>query len=129
MTIPVLSDVDFEGALLLGGVDSAAGQVPTSTGPGQPLAWSTPGGGFTIVPVTLSFGTKPVGGRRFVITTVTVSPSATVFILPSAANGDELEFDSFVASASVTAANQITAFIKAVPGPVVGSRTFDLFIK
>ena len=55
-----------------------------------------------------------------------------VIMVPSAAldptnyDFDELDMDNFTCAAYVSAANTITAFIMAIPGPVTGTRDFNI---
>jgi hypothetical protein len=77
--------------------------------------------------VTVQFGAVPVRSHRATIPMVGALPGQTVVMVPAAdLAGDELEMDTFVCAARVITPGQIDAFITAVPGPVVGSRRFNL---
>lgn len=81
----------------------------------------------TVTSHVLNFGSSAVFSGVFTINT----PAAVgrpAIVTASAANGDELEFDGFTCSAVIDAIDTVTIYATANPGPVVGSRTFDLLI-
>lgn len=77
--------------------------------------------------VTLDFGTSAVYAKQFVITTVPVIAGIKVIMTPSG-ESDEYEMDGLICAAKATNTDEITAYVRAVPGPVSGNRTFNLFI-
>jgi hypothetical protein len=87
------------------------------------------GGGTPIVvtPLTLDFGTTLTSAKTFVVTTP-ATIGKTAIVTPSIDNGDELEFDNFSCAASVTNTDEVTITVTAHPGPVMGTRAFELVL-
>jgi hypothetical protein len=83
--------------------------------------------------VTIDFGApgKKTINTTFTITGVTTNQNivmAPSLVMPSGLSVDELEMDTFICSAYVSAADTIQAIIQAYPGPVTGTRNFNLTI-
>lgn len=85
------------------------------------------GGGSAVVDqVTLDFGAAPVFAKTFTFTVAgAVAGQKVVMSTESDAEG-ETEMDGFACAARCPATDTVAASIQAVPGPVTGSRTFNL---
>jgi hypothetical protein len=87
-------------------------------------------GGAAITVKTLDFGALPVTSKTFIFAhagaltgqNVTAGPSGK---MPDGLSADELEMDGLSIAAFVSANDQITAVVTAVPGPVSGQRNFN----
>jgi hypothetical protein len=79
--------------------------------------------------VTLDFGSLGVKSKRFsfAVTGATTGKLVTMVADPETL-GDELEMDGFTCAAWVSATNTVEAFIQAIPGPVSGTRDFNVVI-
>jgi hypothetical protein len=80
--------------------------------------------GASVEQVTLDFGTAPVWGKSFVAALPGAQPGDRIVI--SAERSDETEMDGLAASARVVLADQVEIDVHATPGPVTGSRVFNI---
>ena len=83
------------------------------------------GGAVSIEEVTLDFGVWPVLTKTFVFALAGASIGERV-LMSAQGTGDELEYDGFSCAARVSAEDEITAHVHAVPGPVTGARVFNI---
>lgn len=95
---------------------------------GDAGAFAGGGGGATPVEVVVDFGNVPVWSKGFTITTTATAGQKVVMTASAETDGDELEMDGFMAAARVTGTDTVEAFIQAFPGPVTGTRRFNLLI-
>jgi hypothetical protein len=77
--------------------------------------------------VSIDLGTVPRWSHR-VSFTLTAEAGQRVLMTPSGDDGDEAEMDGLTCAARVTATDTIEAFIVAHPGPVAGTRTFNILL-
>lgn len=103
-------------------------QVPQWNGSAWVPATVSAGGGTTVGvrQVTLDFGPVPVYAKGFVFAaTATVGQRV---LMTAAGESDEAEMDGFACAARVSGANEVTAYVVATPGPVSGTRVFNLIV-
>jgi hypothetical protein len=89
------------------------------------------GAGSATIEVELDLGSVPVYDKAITFTAsgATVGQRVTMTHSGNTATGrdaDENEMDALIARAYVSATNQITAFVSALPGPVTGKYKFNL---
>jgi len=95
-------------------------------------AFAVGGGGAPSV-VQVDFGSAPVSSKFVSFTHSGATTGQRVIMVasavpPSGLSADELEMDSFVCSARVSATNTIDVFIQAMPGAVMGLRNFNYVV-
>ncbi len=88
------------------------------------------GGGVTIYTKTIDFGSIPRDSITTSFSHIGALINNKVIItasgsMPVGVDLDELEMDTLIASAYVSAADTITVIINAIPGPVSGERNFN----
>lgn len=76
--------------------------------------------------VTLDFGSEPTWSKTFTVALAGASAGQKIVMSAAATADGELEMDGFACAARVTATDQIEASIQAVPGPVTGTRVFNI---
>lgn len=115
----------------------AAGQVLGKTGTGPTdFGWVTlaagGGGSTTVHSVTLDFGAAGVRGKTFTFAQPLATAGAKVLMtVAGPADGraqDELEMDGLEAAAVCLTNGEITATVRANPGPVSGQYTFNYIL-
>lgn len=79
--------------------------------------------------VALDFGTLPRPSAKFTFAASGATTGSRVFMQADPeVLGDDLEMDGFACAAWVSSANNITAYVQAVPGPVMGTYNFQVFV-
>lgn len=107
------------------GADAGTGDVTINATGG--------GGGGTIYQALVDFGTEPLDGTKFTITTISCTVGQKVIVsaaadMPAGVDMDELEMDGLICAARVSATNTIEVQVMASPGPVTGQRNFNLMV-
>lgn len=125
LTTPVQGSIEYNsGTFYI--TDSTSIQQVIAT-----QAWVNSTNSTNIVSVTVNFNTQKTINTTFTVAgalttqNIVMTPS---LVMPSGLSQDELEMDTFICAAYVSAANTVQAIIQAYPGPVVGNRTFNLTI-
>lgn len=83
--------------------------------------------GNAMTSVTLDFGSVPVYSKAFTLEVPGLLTTANVAVVHDP-DSDEAEMDGFSSAAFCSADGILTAFIQAIPGPVVGTRKFNYFV-
>ena len=83
------------------------------------------GGSVTLDQVTLDFGSTPVWSKGFTFA-LTGATSGQALLMQPSGESDEYEMDGFACAAKGAGVNSVTAYIQAIPGPVTGTRVFNV---
>lgn len=84
------------------------------------------GGSATVDQVTLDFGSSPVFSKTFTFTVTGATAGQKVVMSAASDASGEAEMDGFACAARCPSTDTIEASIQAIPGPVTGTRVFNL---
>ena len=107
--------------------------VLLSTDSGNSLQFGSDNGLFAPVDstirssVTLNLGSLPVYSKKLSFSNAAAKTTSTIALFPRPIS-DELEMDGLICSAGCSVDGVIDVYIAAIPGPIVGSRAFNLTI-